>query len=73
MDLEGIIQGACNKYEWERQMSYDFTYMWNLEKTNKRNKEIENTGLFNIYKYRKEIGVSLKKGRWRMGETGGGD
>ena len=35
MDLEGIMLSEINKWDRERQIVYDATYMWNLKmKTN---------------------------------------
>ena len=33
MDLEGIMLSEINKSDREKQIPYDFTYMWNLNST----------------------------------------
>ena len=34
MDLEGGFYAKWDKSDWEWQIPYDFTHMWNLKKTN---------------------------------------
>ena len=62
MDLEGIILNE-NSYS-ERQIPYDFTYMWNLKNKTNENRLID-TG--------NKQGVARREGRGRINEVGEGD
>ena len=55
MDLEGIM--LMNKSVRERQIPYDFTYMWNLE-----NKINEQTKLKETHRYRERTGGCQREG-----------
>ena len=69
MDLEGIRLSKIN--EREKQIPYDFTYMWNLRNkwTNKKKKQKtkKKNRLINT-----ETKLMVARGGGRMGETGGG-
>ena len=68
MDLEGIM---LNEKVRERQILYDFTYMWDL-KTKQMNKhKIEKMRL--IYTENKLVMAAKGKGVGEISETGEGD
>ena len=60
MDLEGIMLKWNKSDREERQILYDFIYMWNLKKKN--NKWTNMTKQKHGYKYREQTGDCQKGG-----------
>ena len=54
-----------NKSDIKREITYDFTYMWNLKQNNKTKSELIDTENRSV--------VTREKGVWGEGEMGEGD
>ena len=63
MDRPRGYNAKWNKSDWEKQIPYDFTYMWNLKKT-KQTKQNRNR-----LRYRKQTGGHQRGGRWGVGQS----